>query len=52
MINIIPLIAALGCLIFASYHDIKTHSIPNWLPYFMVALGLGIHIGMGIWGCA
>ena len=41
-IEVIPLVVAFVCVGFASYTDIKTHTIPDKLPYVMVVLGVGI----------
>ena len=40
--SIILLLVAFVCVGFASYKDIKTHEIPDKLPYAMVVLGVGI----------
>ena len=40
MYEVFLLIIALAWLIFASVSDIKTHEVPDWLSYSLIAIGL------------
>lgn len=44
MIDIIFFLIALAALLVASYTDIRTREVPDWLNYGMIAAGLGVRM--------
>lgn len=45
----VPVGLAIGCVAIANYTDLRDRLIPNRLTYPMIVLGIGFHLGLGIY---